>query len=82
MEDYYDEYGEDVDVENDEGDASRYLDKMLNQYKQKAQNNTDNYDEDELLMSGMSANSNNRGPAGRKRPPAVMWTFTKLSFTI
>lgn len=34
LEDYYDEYGEDPsgDVENNEDDASRYLNKMINQY--------------------------------------------------
>ena len=30
LDDYYDEYGD--DVENDEGDASKYLDKMIMQY--------------------------------------------------
>ena len=61
-----DEYGD--DVENDEGDASNYLDKMLNQYKQRAQDAPDMQLEDELLFAeadqshggGASGNAVNR----------------------
>ena len=40
LDDYYEEYGD--DVRSSEGDASKYLDQMLQQYKQRAQNNADN----------------------------------------
>ena len=35
LDDYYEEYGD--DVRSSEGDASKYLDQMLQQYKQRAQ---------------------------------------------
>ena len=63
LDDYYDEYGD--DVENDEQDASRYLDRMLMQYKQRAQDTSDNMTEDELLMSV-------EGKAGSRRPPPAV----------
>lgn len=53
LEDYYDEYDneQEGDVENDEGDASKYLDRMINQYKQRSSVDPDMDLEEELLLA-------------------------------
>lgn len=59
LEDYYDEYDNEEaggDVENDEGDASKYLDRMINQYKQRKSDDPDMDLEEELLQASTANN--------------------------
>ena len=69
LEDYYDEYDNESggdDVENNEGDASKYLDRMINQYAQRKDASSDIDLEAELLQA-----SSSQAPS-RRPPPAVM----------
>lgn len=63
--DYYDENSEEGDFENNEEDASRYLNKMIDQYKNRPKNEPDIDLEAELVKA--------TNPTGQqRRPPAVM----------